>query len=247
MYRTLAITSPPMRGEDVTYAQKMLNEFGAWVGAVDGVFGEFTGRACSEAKYKLGYAKVNITPTYGTELDAFLRGAKKQTVAMKVRAKQRVKKRPLPSTVIGIAREYIGVKESPAGSNRVLFSEWYGIIGPWCAMFVTYCFVKAGSKAFARSERWAYCPFMLADARQQKNGLSVVAARDALKSDIVLYSWKQDGVANHVGIVLTAVDANGNFTAIEGNTSASSDSNGGEVQVRTRNVSSVIAFVRVTK
>lgn len=74
MYRTLAITSPPMRGEDVTYAQKMLNEFGAWVGAVDGVFGEFTGRACSEAKYKLGYAKANITPTYGTELDAFLRG-----------------------------------------------------------------------------------------------------------------------------------------------------------------------------
>jgi hypothetical protein len=43
------------------------------------------------------------------------------------------------------------------------------------------------------------------------------------------------------------VDANGNFTAIEGNTSTSSDSNGGEVQVRTRNVSSVIAFVRVTK
>ena len=88
---------------------------------------------------------------------------------------------------------------------------------------------------------------MLADARQQKNGLSVVAARGALKSDIVLYSWKQDGVANHVGIVLTPVDANGNFTAIEGNTSTSSDSNGGEVQVRTRNVSSVIAFVRVTK
>jgi hypothetical protein len=236
-----------MRGPDVTYAQKMLNEFGAWVGAVDGVFGEFTGRACSEAKYKLGYAKSNITPTYGTELDGFLSGKKKQTVAMKIRAKQRVGKRPLPATVIQIAREYIGVKESPAGSNRVLFSEWYGIIGPWCAMFVTYCFVKAGSKAFARGDRWAYCPFMLADARQQKNGLSVVAAKDALKGDIVLYSWKQDGVANHVGIVLIPVGANGNFTAIEGNTSTSNDSNGGEVQVRSRNVSSVIAFVRVTK
>ena len=247
MHRTLAITSPPMHGVHVTYAQKMLNEYGVWVGAIDGVFGEFTGRACSEAKYKLGYAKANITPTYGTQLDRFLNGTLKQTVAMKIRAKQRVRKQSLPTTVIQIAREYIGVKESPAGSNQVLFSDWYGIIGPWCAMFVTYCFVKAGSKAFARGERWAYCPFMLADARQQKNGLSVVSAKDALKSDIVLYSWKQDGVANHVGIVLTPVDANGNFTAIEGNTSEGNDSNGGEVMVRSRNFSSVIAFVRVIK
>ena len=247
MYRTLAITSPAMHGPDVTYAQKMLNEFGAWVGNVDGVFGEFTGRACAEAKYKLGYAKADVTPTYGQKLDDFLSGRKKQTVVMKVRAKRRVQKRPLPATVIGIAREYIGVKESPAGSNRVLFSDWYGIVGPWCAMFVTYCFVKAGSKAFARGERWAYCPFMLSDARQQKNGLTIVGTADAAKGDVVLYSWKKDGVANHVGIVLTSVDASGNFTAIEGNTSTSDDSNGGEVQVRSRNVSSVIAFVRVTK
>jgi len=247
MYRTLAITSPPMHGVHVTYAQKMLNEYGVWVGAIDGVFGEFTGRACSEAKYKLGYAKSNIKPTYGTQLDRFLNGTLKQTIAMKIRAKQRVRKQPLSATVISVAREYIGVKESPAGSNRVLFSDWYGIIGPWCAMFVTYCFVKAGSKAFARGERWAYCPFMLADARQQKNGLSVVSSRDAVRGDIVLYSWKQDGVANHVGIVLTPVDANGNFTTIEGNTSASDYSNGGEVQVQSRNLSTVIAFVRVIK
>jgi len=247
MYRTLAITSPPMHGPDVTYAQKMLNEYGVWVGAIDGVFGEFTGRACSEAKFRLGYSMSNVMPTYGTQLDRFLNGTSKQTFAMKVRAKQRVRKQPLPATVISIAREYIGVKESPAGSNRVLFSDWYGIIGPWCLMFVTYCFVKAGSKAFVRGERWAYCPFMLADARQQKNGLSVVAAKDALKGDIVLYSLKNNSVADHVGILLTPVDANGNFTAIEGNTSTSSDSNGGEVQVRSRNFSSVISFVRVIK
>ena len=247
MFRTLAITSPLMRGRDVTYAQKMLNEYGAWVGAVDGVFGEFTGRACSEVKFRLGYSMSNVKPTYGTQLDRFLNGSKRQTIAMKIRAKRRVRKQPLPATVIQIAREYIGMKESPAGSNRVLFSDWYGIIGPWCAMFVTYCFVKAGSKAFARGERWAYCPFMLADARQQKNGLSVVASKDALKGDIVLYSWKNNGVADHVGILLTPVDANGNFTAIEGNTSTSSDSNGGEVEVRSRNFSSVIAFVRVIK
>jgi cell wall-associated NlpC family hydrolase len=236
-----------MHGVHVTYAQKMLNEYGVWVGAIDGVFGEFTGRACSEAKYKLGYAKSNITPTYGTQLDRFLNGTLKQTVAMKIRAKQRVKKQTLPATVISVAREYIGTKESPAGSNRVLFSDWYGIIGPWCAMFVTYCFVKAGSKAFVRGERWAYCPFILADARQQKNGLCVVASRDAVRGDIVLYSWNRDGVANHVGILLTPVDANGNFTAIEGNTSEGNDSNGGEVMVRSRNFSSVIAFVRVIK
>lgn len=30
------------------------------------------------------------------------------------------------------AQSQIGIKESPAGSNRVKYSRWYGLIGPWC-------------------------------------------------------------------------------------------------------------------
>ncbi len=241
MLKTLTITSPPMRGPEVTYAQKNLTEFGAWVGAVDGLYGETTGRAASQAKYMLGYATRNISPTYGNTLDKFLTGKAKPTIAMQLRARKRKNNKSLANGVIATARQYLGVKESPAGSNRVMFSEWYGIIGPWCAMFVTYCFVTAGSKAFEKGNRYAYCPFILDDARHQKNGLNVVPKDSASRGDIVLFDWNRDGVADHVGIVLTSVDASGNFTSIEGNAGA------GEVAIAQHNVSDVIAFVRVSK
>jgi hypothetical protein len=242
MYRTLAITSPPMRGADVTYAQKMLNEFGVWVGAVDGVFGEFTGRACSEAKFRLGYSMSNVKPTYGTQLDRFLNGTKKPTLLMRRRAKSRTSGKSLGEKALKVGRAFVGTKESPPNSNRVMFSEWYGIIGPWCMMFVTYCFVEAGSKAFKKGERWSYCPFAVDDARAQK-GTSIVGRGQQKSGDIVFFSWKHDGVANHVGILIS-VNKNGTILTLEGNTSVGNDSNGGEVQVRTRDAASVLCYVR---
>lgn len=242
--RTLILTSPMMRGADVTRAQQILKAKGYFVGEIDGIFGEITGRACSEAKYQLGYAAKNIKPSYGKTLEDFLTGKKRPTPVMRVRASQRNKKKPLGKEAIRIARQYVGTKEDPPGSNRVMFSEWYGMIGPWCAMFVTYCFVKAGSKAFERGSRWAYCPYMLQDARQNRNGLTLVPRDQEQPGDIVLYSWKQNGVANHVGILLTVPNLNGGFTAIEGNTAVGADSDGGEVMIRQRSMSSVIGIVR---
>lgn len=243
MNRILTLTSPMMRGVDVRIAQELLKSRGYFVGTVDAIFGEITARACSSAKYELGYATKNIKPTFGPELDAFLRGTKKPTPAMRLRANQRKKKTSLGDAAVQVAKQYLGAKESPAGSNKVLFSDWYGIRGPWCAMFVTYCFVKAGSKAFVRGSKWAYCPYMLQDARQNK-GLTVVPKGQARHGDICLFSWHHDGVANHVGLVLTPVADNGSFSSIEGNTSVGADSDGGEVQVRSRNARDVIAFVR---
>ena len=247
MSRTLTLTSPMMRGEDVRRAQEILRNKGFFVGMIDGVFGELTGRACSDAKYQLGYAMKNVQPSYGPALEAFLTGKSKPSPAMRLRASQRNKKKPLGVAAIRVAREYVGVKENPPGLNRVMFSEWYGIIGPWCAMFVTYCFVKAGSGAFERGARWAYCPYMLQDARQNKNGLTIVNRQDVVAGDVALFSWKQNGVADHVGIVLTTPKANGSFTCIEGNTAVGADSDGGAVMIRDRNASSVIGFVRVVK
>jgi hypothetical protein len=51
-----------------------------------------------------------------------------------------------------------------------------------------------------------------------------------------LYDWQNDGEYDHVGIVETSPDASGNFVAIEGNTSMSDNSNGGEVMRRERNI-----------
>ena len=243
--RTLTLTTPLTRGPAVDRAQRILSVRGYFVGKVDGVFGEITGRACTDAKYALGYAAKNIKPSYGNDLEAFLTG-KKPTPAMRIRASQRKKKTSIGEAALKVAREYVGVKENPAGSNRVVFSEWYGVTGPWCAMFVTYCMVKAGSKTFERARRYAYCPYILSDAKQNR-GMSVVSADDAESGDVVLYSWKQNGVADHVGIVVTPPNGGVSFVAIEGNTAIGADSDGGEVMVRQRQVRDAIAFVRVVK
>jgi hypothetical protein len=232
-----------MRGDDVRLAQRTLQNNGYWVGTIDGVFGEITGRAAEQAKYDLGYRLRSVLPTYGQALHNFLTGRKKPSLLMRRRANARKSKQNLGKRAADIARSYVGVKENPPNTNRVLFSQWYGMVGPWCLMFVTYCFVKSGSTAFKRGSKWAYCPFMLNDARAGR-GLTIVPANQATKGDIVLYSWRQNGVADHVGIVLTPVDKNGNFQNCEGNTSISSDDNGGSVMIRTRNTRSVIAFCR---
>ena len=186
-----------------------------------------------------------MKPSYGTDLEAFLCG-KKPTPAMRIRASQRKKKITLGNAALKVAREYVGVKENPPGSNKVLFSEWYGVVGPWCAMFVTFCMVKAGSTTFSKGTRYAYCPYILTDAKQNR-GMTVVQPDDARSGDIVLYSWNHDGVANHVGLVATPPNGGISFLAVEGNTGVGADSDGGEVMVRQRHIKDVIAFVRVVK
>ncbi len=243
--RTLSLTSPAMRGPDVSHAQKTLINAGYFPGAVDGIFGEQTARACSAAKWALGYATKDVKPIYGDVLDAYLTGKKKPSLVMRQRANQRQKKQSLGEQALRIGRQFVGVKENPPGSNRVMFSEWYGMIGPWCLMFVTYCFVQAGSKAFKKGERWAYCPYAVNDARAQKYGTSIVPRGQERTGDVAYFSWKRDGVANHVGIVVTVNRNNGTLICLEGNTSTSSDSDGGEVMIRTRDFADVLCFVRV--
>ena len=142
----------------------------------------------------------------------------------------------------------IGVKESPFGSNICKYSQWYGMIGPWCAMFTTYCFETAAQKvgkdspSFVRGMYYAYVPYILNDARAQMRGLSLTTTPKP--GDLVLYDWNRNGVPDHIGIFEKGNNAA--WTAIEGNTSTSSNSNGGQVMRRERSIrNAVITFVRV--
>ena len=243
--RVLSLTSPPMTGSDVKSAQKLLNNHGYWAGKVDGTFGDQTARACSQAKYMLGYTLKSVKPTFGEDLSMYLTGEAKPNILMKQRAKNRKNARPLRDSALEIARTFIGVTEQPAGSNKVMFSEWYGVTGPWCAMFVSYCYNKAGSKNAKAGINWAYCPTMLANAKAQKHGLTIVPKEHVQAGDVVLFDWTGDGVADHVGLVIDGPSKSGMLKTLEGNTSVASDSNGGEVMARQRHISNVIAFVRV--
>ncbi len=146
------------------------------------------------------------------------------------------------------ARSQIGTGESPPGSNSNKYTDWYGMVGPWCAMFAAWCFelgasdVGKDSPSFVRGSRYAYVPYLLGDAYANRYGLTVIS--DPQPGDIVTYDWSLDGVPDHVGIFERWESGTQNFVALEGNTSEADNSNGGQVMRRTRPRGSGVVFIR---
>ena len=137
--------------------------------------------------------------------------------------------------LLEIARAELGTKESPAGSNRVKYSAWYGLTGPWCVMFVEWCYGYAQVELPIRT---ASCSALRSAA--QSAGMWITGGYQP--GDIVIYDWGRDGIPDHCGIVETV--GGSSVVAIEGNTAVGNDSNGGEVMRRTRTLSQIIGAVR---
>ena len=146
-----------------------------------------------------------------------------------------------------LARSQLGVKESPYGSNRCKYTTWYGITGPWCAMFLTWCFENGpvgGSPSFVRGSKYAYVPYVVHDARNRRNGLATTSS--PIPGDLVCYDWGRDGTYDHIGIFERGNASS--WTAIEGNTSLGNNSNGGQVMRRYRSRGdAAVVFVRVAQ
>lgn len=145
--------------------------------------------------------------------------------------------------VLNVARAEIGVKESPANSNNVKYNTKYygrevnGSAYPWCCAFIWWVFNRAGaSNLFCNGKKTALCEYV-------RNAMKSQIVKEPKSGDLVLYQFDRDPQADHIGIIET-VNADGTFTAIEGNTSLGNDSNGGMVMRRTRKRSSVICFIR---
>lgn len=86
--------------------------------------------------------------------------------------------------------------------------------------------------------RTASCTALMNAAK--KAGMWVTS--DYQPGDIAIYDWGGDKVPDHCGIITQALP-NG-YLAIEGNTAAGNDSNGGEVMERTRPAKSILGAVR---
>lgn len=157
---------------------------------------------------------------------------------------------PVGVRALAIAGKELGVKEDPPDSNSGPRVRQYqnstnpGQTGfPWCASFVTWCLRGAGWKIVFSQQ--AYVPAWVANAHSSKNSLFVVSRYDVVEGDVVTFDWNNDGIADHIGFVRSRPDAVGKFKTREGNTSAGSNSNGGEVEDRDRNVTDVCCFIRV--
>ena len=158
---------------------------------------------------------------------------------------------PTPTTALRVkalnkAITQLGVKESPPNSNITPYTQWYGMTGPWCAMFVTWAYEQSGdSPSFVKGKNYAYVPYIVNDARAKRNGLSVVSS--PTPGDLVCFDWHYDGIFDHVGI-FERWSTTTQFSSIEGNTANGNDSDGGEVMRRTRSTTSAVCvFARVAE
>ena len=137
------------------------------------------------------------------------------------------------------ARAEIGVAEYPANSNNVKYNTWFygrkvnGASYPWCCAFVSWLFKDEQSLC----KKTALCADLL--SWFEKNGKIV---KQPQPGDIVFFKYSTNSRrTNHVGIVESV---NGKtINTIEGNTSVTSNDNGGRVMRRKR-TSNIVAFAR---
>jgi len=137
-------------------------------------------------------------------------------------------------TPLEIAISYLGVKESPRNSNNVIFNTWYygkPVSGdyPWCVTFQQKIHNEAGviQPVLGRTKAeggTASCKELL--SWYKKNAPWCIVT-DPEPGDLVIFKM------GHIGIL--KMKAGNVLTTIDGNTSMSNQSNGGEVMQRSRN------------
>ncbi len=241
MAMEMRITSPMMRGPDVLGVQTQLDALGYPPGELDGEYGPATAGAMR------GFQR-----DHGLAVDGIVGPLTR--AALEVAVKSQTQQVSSPQGLLALAEsiKHIGTQESPPGSNRQPFGVWFGVDGvPWCNIFVSYCFsIGAGytlAAGFAGKgdgvypKGCAYVPTTEAWLRAKGMWIARVAP---LPGDIAIYNWN-GGEPDHIGIVERYL-GDGRFQAIEGNTSVSDKSNGGEVQRAIRHLTQVDGFGRVT-
>lgn len=110
--------------------------------------------------------------------------------------------------VLNQARAWIGLGESPAGSNHNEVTEYYGYDAAWCCMFIWAIFNKSGhADLFMGGGKEAYC-FTVMDWYKARGKFGSTPKEGAL----VIY-----GGSGHIGIIESV--SGSNWVSIEGNLS----------------------------
>lgn len=149
------------------------------------------------------------------------------------------------SDLIRIAEGEVGVTEYPPESNRVKYNTWFygyevsGDAYPWCAAFINWLFEQADARElYYGGSLCAGCTTLM----NYHKARGEFVTGDYRPGDLLLMCWCGQGDADHIGIV-TAVEGNVVHT-IEGNTSITSNDNGGAVMRRERSGSCIVGAIR---
>lgn len=144
--------------------------------------------------------------------------------------------------VLALAWSQRGVHESPPFSNRVLYSRWWGFPGPWCAMFVSWCFYETlGYSPFpaTTSRGFAHCGTGAEWFR--RNGRWASRRTRPERGWLVFYDFGGWPNRGHVGIVIDVLP-DGRLHTIEGNTNGGGSRDGGSVMEHYRSTRTVVGY-----
>ena len=148
--------------------------------------------------------------------------------------------------IVKKAVSQIGVKENPSGSNCVKYNtDYYGKVVrgtayPWCCSWVWWIFKECGaSHLFCGGQKTAYCPTV----ESYYKSIGRWYTSNPQVGDLVLFDFYGKNRSVHIG-VFEKSNSDGTYNTIEGNTSATSDDNGGCVMRRKRKKSVIRGFAR---
>jgi len=195
------------KGPRVRRLQKLLtgNTFRDFKpGPIDGEFGPRTASAVQRAKYVLGYRKQDLKPWSGDALEGYLSRKKPLTPPMKTRREIRRAREvereatTSPETKMrrraaGIIFGELGEMERGGNTNAIKYNDWWGWGRvPYCAIGISWAWVKAGSKAFVKGSRWAGTDAMLEDAKYHRHGLRLTSSPRRGCPGVIDFNGKAD-------------------------------------------------------
>ena len=139
--------------------------------------------------------------------------------------------------LLELARSQLGVKEAPAGSNRVKYNTAYygrevsGGAYPWCCAFIWWLFREVGApELFYGGGKTASCTTLYGWYKRQGQAVEKAEIRPG---DLVFFNFDGNpAVMNHIGICEKVEP--GYVTTIDGNTGTTNEANGGAVMRRRR-------------
>ena len=140
--------------------------------------------------------------------------------------------------VIATFRSQLGYSESPPGSNRTKYGQWFGLNGqPWCFIGLSWMFAHAGFPLpnMGSPRGGSYCPAALDYAKRTKTWKGT---NNPKRGDIVLFSFGGSR-ADHIGLVQNVIP--GGVNTLECNTGG----HGGSVLEQNRR-SKILGYIDVT-
>lgn len=152
--------------------------------------------------------------------------------------------------VLKIATKFADEKYKEGKNNDSIFGKWYGHNNiPWCAIFVSYVFAKAGAQAVVANAQTAKgFHSCTAAVKHFAKTNQVIPANKIQPGDIVFMNFTETDSTDHVGIAIKHNKLTKKVYCVEGNTlnpdGTGDQVNGDGVYYKTRPYKNVVCAVR---